>query len=160
VQAGWIGAIDAVDKYAVTKGVLLEYYAKLRIRGAILDSMRDCDYISRDHRRDIKNGKAAAPVNCSIQARALVKDSSTHTFDIEDKKALREFGSVDASITALKLLRRADLSPQYQLVLLNYYWDQKTMAEIGIALKITESRVCQIHKEVISKTRAVLTPLS
>ena len=52
IQAGWIGAIKAVDKYNATKGVALEHYAKHRIRGEILDYMRDCDYISRDHRRE------------------------------------------------------------------------------------------------------------
>lgn len=160
VQAGWVGAIKAVDKYDATKGTVLEHYAKTRIRGEILDSMRDCDYLSRDHRRDTKNGKAVAPVNVSIQARQVIGDSSARTFDIEDKKALREFGSVDASITVLQLLRRAKLPPRHQLVLLNYYWDLATIKAIGKNIKVSEGRVSQIHQSALGKVRESMTHLS
>jgi RNA polymerase sigma factor for flagellar operon FliA len=54
VSAGVLGLIDAVRKFDPTKGVTIESYARFRIRGAILDSLRDVDPASRDMRRKIK----------------------------------------------------------------------------------------------------------
>lgn len=44
---GIFGLIDAIDKYDYTKGVKFETYASLRIRGAILDSIRKLDWVPR-----------------------------------------------------------------------------------------------------------------
>jgi RNA polymerase sigma factor FliA len=54
VSAGTLGLIDAVRKFDPSKGVTIESYARFRIRGAILDSLRDEDPASRDMRRKIK----------------------------------------------------------------------------------------------------------
>ncbi len=51
VQAGIVGLMDAVYKYDPGKKVPLPAYAKFRIRGAILDSLRDLDWSPRQLRR-------------------------------------------------------------------------------------------------------------
>lgn len=47
VQAGVIGLMDAMRNYNPAKGVQLRAFAQFRIRGAILDSLRDLDWGSR-----------------------------------------------------------------------------------------------------------------
>ncbi|MGB8011406.1 MAG: FliA/WhiG family RNA polymerase sigma factor [Terriglobales bacterium] len=47
VHAGVIGLIEAVRSYDPTKSVPLKSYAKFRIRGAMLDSIRELDWGSR-----------------------------------------------------------------------------------------------------------------
>lgn len=54
VSEGTVGLIDAVRKFDTAKGVTIESYARYRIRGAILDSLRDQDHASRDMRKRIK----------------------------------------------------------------------------------------------------------
>jgi RNA polymerase sigma factor FliA len=54
VSDGTVGLIDAVRKFDPAKGVSIESYARYRIRGAILDSLREQDHASRDMRRRIK----------------------------------------------------------------------------------------------------------
>lgn len=54
VSDGTVGLIDAVRKFDPAKGVTIESYARYRIRGAMLDSLRDQDYASRDMRRRVK----------------------------------------------------------------------------------------------------------
>ncbi len=54
VSYGIFGLIDAVDKYKFTKNVKFETYASLRIRGAILDSIRKMDWIPRTLRQKQK----------------------------------------------------------------------------------------------------------
>src|ERR1051326_8439990 len=51
VHAGVMGLFDAVDKYDGTKNVTFQNYAKHRIKGAILDDLRQLDWASRDMRK-------------------------------------------------------------------------------------------------------------
>jgi RNA polymerase sigma factor for flagellar operon FliA len=59
VHAGALGLIDAAHKFDADKHVLFSSYAKHRIRGAILDSLRQLDWASRDMRRQQKKVEAA-----------------------------------------------------------------------------------------------------
>ena len=45
------------------------------------------------------------------------------------------------------------LSREERLVLILYYYEDLTMAEIGVVLDLSESRVSQIHKDVITRLR-------
>src|SRR2546423_3550324 len=51
IHAGVLGLFDAVAKYDATKNVAFQAYAKHRIKGAILDSLRQMDWASRDLRK-------------------------------------------------------------------------------------------------------------
>jgi RNA polymerase sigma factor for flagellar operon FliA len=51
VHAGGIGLIDALNKFDLSKHVQFSSYAKFRIRGAILDSLREMDWGPRELRR-------------------------------------------------------------------------------------------------------------
>jgi RNA polymerase sigma factor FliA len=51
IHAGVMGLFDAVTKYDGDKNVQFHSYAKHRIKGAILDSLRQLDWASRDLRR-------------------------------------------------------------------------------------------------------------
>lgn len=51
VHAGIVGLIDALNKFDTEKNVKFGSYAKFRIRGAILDSLREMDWSPRDLRR-------------------------------------------------------------------------------------------------------------
>lgn len=54
VQAGILGLMDAVRKYDPSKNVQLKHYAEFRIRGAILDSLRQVDWSPRALRRQAR----------------------------------------------------------------------------------------------------------
>src|SRR5580692_6155849 len=51
VHAGILGLLEAVNKYNPNKKVQLRHYAAFRIRGAILDSLREVDWGTRGLRR-------------------------------------------------------------------------------------------------------------
>lgn len=59
VHAGIMGLFDASSKYNPEKKVAFSSYAKHRIKGAILDSLRQLDWASRDLRRRHKQVEAA-----------------------------------------------------------------------------------------------------
>src|SRR5438552_7366071 len=59
VHAGVLGLFDAASKFNPEKQVAFSSYAKHRIKGAILDSLRQLDWASRDLRRRHKQVEAA-----------------------------------------------------------------------------------------------------
>lgn len=58
IHAGVMGLFDAATKYRADKKVAFPTYAKHRIRGAILDSLRQMDWASRDLRKRQKQMEA------------------------------------------------------------------------------------------------------
>jgi RNA polymerase sigma factor for flagellar operon FliA len=59
VHAGVVGLIDALQKFDHGKHVQFGSYAKFRIRGAILDSLREMDWSPRDLRRQSRRMEEA-----------------------------------------------------------------------------------------------------
>ena len=66
VSAGALGLVDAIRKFDARRQVKLENYARHRIRGAILDSLRSLDTASRDIRN---KGKRAEKVHRELELR-------------------------------------------------------------------------------------------
>jgi RNA polymerase sigma factor FliA len=59
ISAGILGLLDAVEKFDKSKGVQFKTYAEVRIRGAILDSLRDLDWAPRSLRKRSKEVEEA-----------------------------------------------------------------------------------------------------
>jgi RNA polymerase sigma factor FliA len=59
VQAGMIGLLDAINRYEETQGAQFETYAVLRIRGAMLDELRNSDWLPRSMRQNMRKIEAA-----------------------------------------------------------------------------------------------------
>jgi RNA polymerase sigma factor for flagellar operon FliA len=54
IQAGMIGLLDAVNRYEETHGAQFETYAVQRIRGAMLDELRNNDWLPRGIRQTMR----------------------------------------------------------------------------------------------------------
>jgi RNA polymerase sigma factor FliA len=59
IHAGVIGLLDAIDKFDPAKNTQLKTYARFRIRGAILDSLRDLDWSPRSLRKQARRVEEA-----------------------------------------------------------------------------------------------------
>lgn len=59
VSGGVIGLISAIDRFDPSQGVLLKTYAEYKIRGAILDGLRNLDWAPRQNRRRSKQIETA-----------------------------------------------------------------------------------------------------
>jgi RNA polymerase sigma factor for flagellar operon FliA len=67
VQAGILGLIDAVDKFDSQKNVQFMSYARFRIRGAILDSLRQMDWAPRNLRQTARRlEQASLELSCEL----------------------------------------------------------------------------------------------
>jgi RNA polymerase sigma factor FliA len=59
IQAGMIGLLEAAGRYDELRGAQFETYAAQRIRGAMLDELRNADWMPRSLRRDMRRIEAA-----------------------------------------------------------------------------------------------------
>lgn len=76
---------------------------------------------------------------------------SSHTWDIRDPRS--EDPAVRVSRELLTDHLAKGLAREERLVLVLYYFEEMTMAEIGSVLNLSESRVSQIHKEILMRLR-------
>jgi len=59
IQVGMIGLAEALSRYQAAQGVQFETFATQRIRGAMLDGLRENDWLPRSLRRDMRRIEAA-----------------------------------------------------------------------------------------------------
>jgi RNA polymerase sigma factor FliA len=59
IQAGLIGLLDASDNFDSTQGAQFETYAVQRIRGSMLDELRQADWLPRNVRKNLRKIEAA-----------------------------------------------------------------------------------------------------
>ena len=106
VHAGILGLFDAATKYNANKMVAFSSYAKYRIRGAILDSLRQLDWASRDLRRRHKLVDQITRDLCTSLQRQPTEDELAEKMGVEVSRwrhmalDLRTVGLVSASTRA------------------------------------------------------------
>lgn len=76
---------------------------------------------------------------------------TSHTWDTRDTRSEDPAVKVTRQLLADHLTR--GLAREERLVLMLYYFEEMTMAEIGAVLNLSESRVSQIHKEILQRLR-------
>lgn len=59
IQAGMMGLLEAAGRYDELRGAQFETFAAQRIRGAMLDELRQADWMPRSLRRDMRRIEAA-----------------------------------------------------------------------------------------------------
>ncbi|HEV2200731.1 MAG TPA: FliA/WhiG family RNA polymerase sigma factor [Bryobacteraceae bacterium] len=103
VHAGILGLFDAASKYNPDKQVAFSSYAKHRIKGAILDSLRQLDWASRDMRRRHKQVEAATRELAAELKRNPTESEVAHRLGIDESRwrsmmlDLRNVGLISAS---------------------------------------------------------------
>lgn len=103
VHAGILGLFDAATKYNPYKQVAFSSYAKHRIKGAMLDSLRQLDWASRDMRRRHKQVEQVTRDLCAELQRNPTEDEVAHKMGVEVSRwrqmalDLRNVGLISAS---------------------------------------------------------------
>lgn len=99
VHAGVIGLIDALNKFDRSKHVQFGSYAKFRIRGAILDSLREMDWGPRELRRKARGVEEAQRKLCLELSRAPTEIEIAKELNME----LREFQDLLTELDGLEI---------------------------------------------------------
>lgn len=196
VGYGVFGLIDAIEKFDIEKKVKFETYASLRIRGAIIDSIRDLDWAPRSLR---KKGKELERAYFEVENRlghsASDQEVADHMGITTDElnKLLQEVNmsqmisledyldqNHEAGLDGLTMERDATrpeqrmevvelretladaiekLPEKERMVVTLYYYEELTLKEISHIMKVSESRISQLHTKAIMRMRSRLERL-
>jgi RNA polymerase sigma factor for flagellar operon FliA len=107
VHAGVIGLIEACRKFDIAKNAQFSTFAKFRIRGAILDSLRELDWGSRALR---KQGRAIT-ASVTKLASSLGRQPLQEEIAADLQMKLEEFQSVLTQLDGLHLVGQQSDSP-------------------------------------------------
>jgi RNA polymerase sigma factor for flagellar operon FliA len=179
-SAGALGLIEAYHRFDPARAVKFESFAEHRIRGAMIDELREMDHLPRRLRADADRVRKARHQLASRLGRdPTTEELGAHLgMSWEDVETLESLGQpvmplqADAPLPSgeqpqdeqidhlarVQFVTRAieKLPPRLQLVLSLHYVEGLTYKEIGEALEVSEARICQIHGEAIKKVRVVL----
>jgi len=86
VQAGVIGLIDAYRNFDHTRNAQFRTFARFRIRGAILDSLRELDWGSRAVRRKARDLSEATQKLQAVLHRAPTEEELAAELDIDTEE--------------------------------------------------------------------------
>jgi RNA polymerase sigma factor for flagellar operon FliA len=138
IHAGVLGLFDSVTKYDSEKNVAFQAYAKHRIKGAILDSLRQADWASRDMRKRQK------------QVDALQQDLSSKLGRApSDAEMAEQLGvSIDRWRKIAMELRTAGPAPAQSA-------DRDTPQEFPAAPELRPDRMCERRQLQSTLARAM-----
>lgn len=80
IQDGTVGLIEAIDRYDERRGVKFKTFAATRIRGSILDGLRQHDWVSRGGRRRVREmNRAEEELSQQLKRTPTETELSQHT---------------------------------------------------------------------------------
>ena len=196
VGYGVFGLIDAIDKFDLSKKVKFETYASLRIRGAIIDSIREQDWAPRSLRKkgkelerayfELENqlghsasdqevadklgitldelNKLLQEVNLSqmISLEDYLEQNHETGFDPFSMQKESNMPEQRLEVVELKeiLADSIDKLPEKERTVVTlYYYEELTLKEISLIMKVSESRISQLHTKAIMRMRGKLERL-
>ncbi|WP_026476027.1 FliA/WhiG family RNA polymerase sigma factor [Alkaliphilus transvaalensis] len=100
VSYGIFGLIDAIDKFELEKSVKFETYAQIRIRGAIIDQLRNLDWVPRSIRQKSKAVDRAYQKLEGILGRSATDEEVAREMGL----SLGEFQSILQQVNNLQII--------------------------------------------------------
>jgi RNA polymerase sigma factor FliA len=195
ISAGYVGLLDAATRYESSRNDNFEAYAQYRIRGAIMDELREKDSLSRGMRKlsteiqaaaDVASerlGRVADELEIALYLGLTVEELAARRLklngwqivgfedmtDVDGRSVLERtpdtttedpFEQVARHEQTTQLVACIEQLPeQMHRALSLYYMRGLTMAQVGAALGVTESRVCQIHGDATRMLRRTCAAL-
>ncbi len=147
ISLGYMGLVEAQARFDPDRGVPFPAFAAGRIRGAMLDWLRQLDPVSRDERARLRQSGEQASIR-------LVDFAHAENRPAPEPQAVDELLDHERRQQLWRALGR--LSPRHRHVVQRYFFDEVPLRVIGEELGVTESRVCQIVSEVTARLRSLV----
>lgn len=161
VSDGWLGAIEAVDRFDYEKMTdtedwqkSLRTFASRRIAGAMVDAMRERDHLTRSQRAGTSRIYADPSHPASLDEIHFAESEEIGEIQVPDREAERAFNQVEDAVAMRQALSQLD--EYYQDVLRMYYFEGVSLRQIGEHFSYTESRACQVLRQARDKMSEVI----
>jgi len=156
-QFGVEGLSEAIDRFDPNYGTKFETYAIKRIRGKIIDELRKLQ-----KKRSFSSGGETVYSYVSNDRMVIGDDDNNYSLvdlipsDYDSpSEEIEKNEAVELLTAAIKLLPERD-----RVILGLYYYEHLNYQEIAEILKITVSRISQVHSKIIKTLRTKLTYLN
>ncbi|WP_096189101.1 FliA/WhiG family RNA polymerase sigma factor [Evansella halocellulosilytica] len=191
---GMFGLYDALEKFDHSRDLKFDTYASFRIRGAIIDGLRQEDWLPRSLREKSKKieqtiekleqelGRTPSStevaeqismkeedvlhiMNESFLANQLSIDEPTQDSEREESysSTIVDRNTLTPEQSLVKKAQMGELeevikqlSEKEQLVISLFYFEELSLTEIGEVLKLSTSRISQIHSKTLFKLQQKL----
>ncbi|CNC47876.1 putative RNA polymerase sigma factor for flagellar operon [Yersinia frederiksenii] len=180
-QVALMGLLEALRRYGHPDGQFAAY-AVHRIRGAVLDQLREHDWRPRRLRqkthktneairkvaRQLGHEPSFEEINAELQLTAeeyqeyLLLESASVMESLDDILSLEtptdalQSRQLEEGIIIEDNLNQAiaSLEEREQMILHLYYQKEMSMKEIALVLELTEARICQLNKKLVQKIKS------
>ena len=154
--AGTVGLVDALRKHGGERGAQFEWYARTRIRGAIIDDLRRQDWLSR--------GARAEATTANAREDSVAKSGTFVAFEDLPKTCVALASQDESPLDAAEreservLLANAvaQLPAREASIVTMHYFEGVPFNEIAALLKVSEPRVSQLHSRATKMLREIL----
>jgi len=186
ISNGFFGLLDAIEKYDPVRGIKFETYAVIRIRGSMLDAIREQDWVPTSIRQKAKQyeqtvsklenqlGRSATDEEIAealgitnSELYILLTQLNTSTMipleefiksETSSNHILNPSDHIEVEEVKQALAKAIDKLPDKEkLVVALYYYDGLTLKEISLILKLSEARISQLHTKSIFRLRGALS---
>ena len=186
ISNGYFGLLEAIERFDPKRGFKFETYAVVRIRGAILDSIRAQDWIPVSVRQKARHyTKVVAQLEQQL-GRSATDDEMAEAMSMD----AREFGQFISQLQSTTIMPLEDftrnevlpdgaespveqaeiaevretliksiekLPEKEKIVMALYYYEGLTLKEISLILKLSEARISQLHTKAVFRLRGSLS---
>ena len=185
LSSGFFGLLDAIDRFDITRNIKFETYAGVRIRGAMIDYLRSKDWIPVSMRQKIRKyeqtvckletelGRSATDQELAEALEISLEELQTlvNQCNAATVIPLEEYFKTDAGEAVdtnpansteffeLKetLAQAIERLPEKERTVVSlYYYEEMTLKEISLVLKLTEARISQLHTKAVIRMRGYL----
>lgn len=174
----YLGLIDAINKYKNDRHTSFETYASFRIKGTIIDNIRNNNFVSRSYllkikelnkaedeyfranNAEISDDELARVLNISIDDINKIRNYKevnklVPLEELEGKKFSDEYDKI-FELAELRLIFNnilSKLNEREKKVIYYYYYLQFGDREISEYMKVSTTRACQIRNNALRKLR-------
>ena len=153
---GVFGLVQAARRYRGDLGAPFGAYAARRVRGQVLDALRDRDPLTRTERRAFREQqKVSQDLPQPYVEVSLDRLAELGTVDVAERSAAATRADPRWHAVAGELAR---LTPIERKVVVLAYAKGMTLKEIGAKVALSESGVCRVRARALKKLRAACAP--
>ena len=185
ISCGFFGLLDAIERYEPSRGNKFETYASLRIRGSIIDSLRSKDWLPTSLRQKIKKyektvaelenslGRSAkdeeiaekleislddlAELLSKINVSTVIPLEEYMKTEVANTAQNNPFENIELEEAKQTLAKAINILPDKEkMVVTLYYYEELTLKEISLILKLSEARVSQLHTKAVIRLKGAL----
>jgi RNA polymerase sigma factor for flagellar operon FliA len=145
IQEGQLALCDAIARFDPARGIKFESFASRRVWGAMLDFLRQSRFFSGCRKRRCQ---PPVPLDAPRFAGDTHRVRTGHDALVDRSELRRE--QIRDAIDALDAL---PLDERQRLIVRRLYVDGRSLRDVGRELGVCESRICQLHSEILARLR-------